>query len=255
MKRLVTEVVSVVKTVSKEHGVPAELQAGAGVVGELLVLAAGRQHGHGQQEQKGCAQELQGGQRCGTGALRRTGPDRCLKVLLVVTGSRPIFAALNAKCHEEGIHPDNYRLVVFRTCRTTYMFLSRSCASSSETVKWEDGNEYPLVKLDISNTSHPFYTGKMMLVDTAGRVDKFNKRYARQQRSKYRQRWHEEGWSQGPAFLLVHVGAFRPFRLAVLVPPFALADRLEGLGDAALARLLLLRVGDPLHVLLLVRAS
>ena len=80
---------------------------------------------------------------------------------------------------KEGIHPDNYRLVVFKDMSNDHMFLSRSCASSSETVKWEDGNEYPLVKLDISNPSHPFYTGKMMLVDTAGRVDKFNKRYAR----------------------------------------------------------------------------
>ena len=80
---------------------------------------------------------------------------------------------------KEGIHPENYRLVVFKDMSNDHMFLSRSCASSSETVKWEDGNEYPLVKLDISNTSHPFYTGKMMLVDTAGRVDKFNKRYAR----------------------------------------------------------------------------
>ena len=80
---------------------------------------------------------------------------------------------------KEGIHPSNYRLAVFKDMPNDHMFLSRSCASSSETVKWEDGNEYPLVKLDISNTSHPFYTGKMMLVDTAGRVDKFNKRYAR----------------------------------------------------------------------------
>ena len=83
---------------------------------------------------------------------------------------------------KEGIHPSNYRLVVFKDMSNDHMFLSRSCASTSETVKWEDGNEYPLVKLDISNTSHPFYTGKMMLVDTAGRVDKFNKRYARHQK-------------------------------------------------------------------------
>lgn len=78
-----------------------------------------------------------------------------------------------------GIHPENYRLVVFKDMSNDYMFLSRSCASTKETIKWEDGNEYPLVKLDISHTSHPFYTGKMMLVDTAGRVDKFKKRYAR----------------------------------------------------------------------------
>ena len=58
-----------------------------------------------------------------------------------------------------------------------YMFLSRSTASSKETVKWEDGKEYPVVKLEISNTSHPFYTGKNVLVDTAGRIDKFKRRY------------------------------------------------------------------------------
>ena len=56
-------------------------------------------------------------------------------------------------------------------------FLSRSTAATRETVKWEDGNEYPLVKLEISNTSHPFFTGQKMLVDTAGRIDKFKKRY------------------------------------------------------------------------------
>ena len=58
-----------------------------------------------------------------------------------------------------------------------YQFLSRSTAESKETVKWEDGNDYPVVKLEISNTSHPFYTGKNVLVDTAGRIDKFKKRY------------------------------------------------------------------------------
>ncbi|GHT98224.1 50S ribosomal protein L31 type B [Alphaproteobacteria bacterium] len=60
-----------------------------------------------------------------------------------------------------------------------YSFLSRSTAASKETVAWEDGNEYPLIKLEISNTSHPFYTGKNVLVDTAGRIDKFKKRYAK----------------------------------------------------------------------------
>ncbi|MBV6405713.1 MAG: type B 50S ribosomal protein L31 [Flavobacteriales bacterium] len=80
---------------------------------------------------------------------------------------------------KDGIHPENYRMVVFKDMSNDYMFLSRSCAATKETIKWEDGQEYPLVKLDISHTSHPFYTGKMMLVDTAGRVDKFNKRYAR----------------------------------------------------------------------------
>jgi large subunit ribosomal protein L31 len=59
------------------------------------------------------------------------------------------------------------------------MFLGKSCTETRETVKWEDGNEYPLVKLDISHKSHPFYTGKQVLVDTAGRVDKFKQRYKR----------------------------------------------------------------------------
>jgi large subunit ribosomal protein L31 len=58
-----------------------------------------------------------------------------------------------------------------------YSFLSKTTAPSKENIKWEDGNEYPLIKLEISNTSHPFFTGKMKLVDTAGRVDKFRSRY------------------------------------------------------------------------------
>lgn len=75
------------------------------------------------------------------------------------------------------IHPESYRLVVFKDMSNETMFLSRSTANSKETVTWEDGNEYPVIKLEISNTSHPFYTGKNVLVDTAGRIDKFKKRY------------------------------------------------------------------------------
>ena len=78
-----------------------------------------------------------------------------------------------------GIHPDNYRLVVFKDMSNDYAFLSRSAAATKETIKWEDGNEYPLVKLEISSFSHPFFTGKMKFVDTAGRIEKFKKRYAR----------------------------------------------------------------------------
>ena len=78
---------------------------------------------------------------------------------------------------KEGIHPKNYRLVVFKDMSNGHAFLSRSAAPSKESVKWEDGNEYPLVKLEISNTSHPFFTGKNVLVDTAGRIDKFKKKY------------------------------------------------------------------------------
>ena len=78
---------------------------------------------------------------------------------------------------KNGIHPVNYRFVVFQDMSNGYGFLSKSTAPSKENIKWEDGNEYPLIKLEISNTSHPFYTGKMKLVDTAGRVDKFMNRY------------------------------------------------------------------------------
>ncbi len=75
------------------------------------------------------------------------------------------------------IHPENYRLVAFKDMSNGFTFVTKSTAASKETVKLEDGNEYPLIKLEISSTSHPFYTGKMKLVDTAGRVDKFMNRY------------------------------------------------------------------------------
>ncbi len=74
------------------------------------------------------------------------------------------------------IHPESYRLVAFKDMSNDYVFITRSCANTKETIE-VNGVEYPLVKLEISNTSHPFYTGKMKLVDTAGRVDKFYQRY------------------------------------------------------------------------------
>lgn len=77
------------------------------------------------------------------------------------------------------IHPKDYRFVVFKDMSNGTMFLTRSTASSKETIKWEDGKEYPLLKLEISNTSHPYYTGKMQFIDSAGRIDKFNKKYAK----------------------------------------------------------------------------
>jgi large subunit ribosomal protein L31 len=80
---------------------------------------------------------------------------------------------------KEGIHPKNYRMVVFKDLATDYTFLTRSTANSKETITWEDGNEYPLIKVEISSDSHPFYTGKMQFVDTAGRIDKFNKKFAK----------------------------------------------------------------------------
>ncbi|MFC2104114.1 type B 50S ribosomal protein L31 [Bacteroidota bacterium] len=75
------------------------------------------------------------------------------------------------------IHPENYRLVVFKDMSNGEMFLTKSTAPTKETIKYDDGNEYPLIKVEISNTSHPFYTGKMKLVDTAGRVDKYMSKY------------------------------------------------------------------------------
>ncbi len=85
---------------------------------------------------------------------------------------------------KKDIHPKNYRLVVFKDMSNDYAFITRSTVNTKETIKWEDGNEYPLVKLEISNKSHPFFTGKMKLVDTAGRVDKFRSRYKKFQEKK-----------------------------------------------------------------------
>ena len=78
---------------------------------------------------------------------------------------------------KKGIHPENYRPVIFKDMSNGDMFLSRSTAKSNETEVFE-GQEYPLIKIEISSTSHPFYTGKAKLVDTAGRVDKFMNRWA-----------------------------------------------------------------------------
>ena len=77
------------------------------------------------------------------------------------------------------IHPENYRLVVFKDMPNGFQFLTKSCVATKETTTYEDGNDYPVYKLEISSASHPFYTGKMNFVDTAGRIDKFNKRYAK----------------------------------------------------------------------------
>ena len=85
---------------------------------------------------------------------------------------------------KKGIHPEDYRLVVFKDMTNEYAFLSNSCAPSKENIKWEDGNEYPLIKLDISHKSHPFFTGKVQFVDTAGRIDKFKSRYGKTMKKK-----------------------------------------------------------------------
>ena len=75
------------------------------------------------------------------------------------------------------VHPDDYRLVVFQDLSCDYSFLTRSTVKTSDTIKWEDGKEYPLYKLEISDRSHPYFTGKQNLVDSAGRIEKFNRKY------------------------------------------------------------------------------
>ena len=77
---------------------------------------------------------------------------------------------------KQGIHPENYRLVAFKDMSNDEVFITKSTADTRETLT-VDGVEYPVVKMEISRTSHPFYTGKNVLVDTAGRIDKFKKRY------------------------------------------------------------------------------
>ncbi|MDT0557316.1 type B 50S ribosomal protein L31 [Ichthyenterobacterium sp. W332] len=79
---------------------------------------------------------------------------------------------------KKGIHPENYRLVAFKDMSNDDVFLTKSTADTAETIE-VDGVEYPLVKLEISRTSHPYYTGKSKLVDTAGRIDKFKNKYAK----------------------------------------------------------------------------
>ncbi|GAA3992631.1 type B 50S ribosomal protein L31 [Allokutzneria multivorans] len=77
-----------------------------------------------------------------------------------------------------GIHPE-YHPVVFKDSSTGTAFLTRSTATSEKTVEWEDGNTYPLIVVDVTSDSHPFWTGNQRLVDTAGRVEKFHRRYGR----------------------------------------------------------------------------
>jgi len=77
---------------------------------------------------------------------------------------------------KKNLHPE-YKEVVFLDTSSNFKFLTKSTMKSSDTIKWEDGNEYPLVKIEVSSASHPFYTGKKLFVDTAGRVEKFKKKY------------------------------------------------------------------------------
>ncbi len=85
---------------------------------------------------------------------------------------------------KKGIHPEKYRTVVFRDMSNGETFMTKSTVETKDTIKMDDGKEYPLYKVEISNTSHPFFTGKVKLVDTAGRVDKFNTRYKKHAEKK-----------------------------------------------------------------------
>lgn len=81
-------------------------------------------------------------------------------------------------CMKTDLHPDNYRLVVFEDLNNGARFLTRSTVAAEETIKWEDGNEYPLIKVHITSASHPFFTGEERVLDIEGRVDKFKARAA-----------------------------------------------------------------------------
>lgn len=80
---------------------------------------------------------------------------------------------------KKDIHPENYRKVVFKDLSNDFTFVTKSCAATRDTIVMEDGVEYPLVKMEISSESHPFFTGKLKFVDTAGRIDKFNKKFGK----------------------------------------------------------------------------
>ena len=97
-------------------------------------------------------------------------------------GNTPLHRIETNSIMKKDIHPEDYRMVVFKDMTNEYAFLGKSCADTKETMKWEDGNEYPLVKLDISHKSHPFFTGVVQFVDTAGRIDKFNNRYGKRKK-------------------------------------------------------------------------
>ncbi len=88
----------------------------------------------------------------------------------------PGFPQPTGLAMKDGVHPE-YRDVVFQDVTSDFKILTRSTLSSKETVKWEDGNEYPLVKVEVSSSSHPFYTGQNKVMDTSGRIDKFKRRY------------------------------------------------------------------------------
>ena len=90
------------------------------------------------------------------------------------------------------IHPE-YRPVVFQDTSAGTSFITRSSAPDKDTIEWEDGNTYPLVKVEISSESHPFFTGQMRIVDTAGRVERFERRYGRRRKGADAEAADDEG--------------------------------------------------------------
>jgi large subunit ribosomal protein L31 len=111
----------------------------------------------------------------GVDPTAETLPD--LREWLVPRYNTALFTTALEPVMKPDIHP-NYNPVVFQDLSSDFAFLTKSTMSSKETIKWEDGNEYPLIKVDISSHSHPFYTGKQKTLDVGGRVDKFRRRYA-----------------------------------------------------------------------------
>lgn len=101
-----------------------------------------------------------------------------MQTQIPIPNTRDEREALKDRKMKKGIHPDNYRLVAFKDMSNDDVFLAKSTANAKETIE-VDGVEYPLVKMEISRTSHPFYTGKKKLIDTAGRIDKFKNKYAK----------------------------------------------------------------------------
>jgi len=96
-----------------------------------------------------------------------------------IKASKQLIIQLEKKhTMKKGIHPENYRLVAFKDMSNEDVFITKSTADTKETIM-HDGVEYPVVKMEISRTSHPFYTGKSKLIDTAGRIDKFKTKYAK----------------------------------------------------------------------------
>lgn len=85
---------------------------------------------------------------------------------------------------KKDLHPTNYRPVVFKDDTADFAFLTQSTAETADTIKWKDGNEYPLVKLHISSASHPFFTGEEKIIDTEGRVDRFKAKFAKAEERK-----------------------------------------------------------------------